>query len=230
MMAIAMALALIGILVSDPAGNGALNPYTSCGRRTRSVAICPASDMAALHARPISKVPTRFDIHANSGRKTADQTQMSDGDHHEQDPDRCGAHAGGQRSPRLRQDHHAAGELPDHRALHLGRADFRHQPVALQVRSPPSWSRSRRRCRCAGGTSTRTVVSSSAPRPRARADRRRCRLRPRRRGEGRNQRSDRAFTSSLSCRTISVVLRMSASLRATPMVEAIARSRAFSSR
>ena len=28
--------------------------------------------MAALHARPISKVPTRFDIHADSGRKTAD--------------------------------------------------------------------------------------------------------------------------------------------------------------
>ena len=33
--------------------------------------------------------------------------------------------------------------------------------------------------------------------------------------------SDRAFTSSLSCRTISVVLRISASLRATPMVDAI---------
>jgi hypothetical protein len=43
-------------------------------------------------------------------------------------------------------------------------------------------------------------------------------------------RSDRAFTSSLSCRTISVVLRMSGSLSATPMVEAIARNRAFSSR
>jgi hypothetical protein len=35
------------------------------------------------------------------------------------------------------------------------------------------------------------------------------------------RRSDRAFTSSLSRRTISVVLRISASLRAAPMVEAI---------
>lgn len=45
-----------------------------------------------------------------------------------------------------------------------------------------------------------------------------------------DSRSDRAFTSSLSCRTISVVLRISVSLRATPMVEAITRNRAFSSR
>jgi hypothetical protein len=44
------------------------------------------------------------------------------------------------------------------------------------------------------------------------------------------KRSDRAFTSSLSCRTISLVLRMSGSLRATPMVDAIERSRALSSR
>jgi len=42
--------------------------------------------------------------------------------------------------------------------------------------------------------------------------------------------ADRAFTSSLSCRTISVVLRISGSLKATPMVEAIERSRALSSR
>jgi hypothetical protein len=45
-----------------------------------------------------------------------------------------------------------------------------------------------------------------------------------------DSRSDRAFTSSLSCRTISVVLRISASPRATPMVEAITRKRAFISR
>jgi hypothetical protein len=44
------------------------------------------------------------------------------------------------------------------------------------------------------------------------------------------KRSDRAFTSSLSCRTISLVLRMSGSLRATPMADAIERSRASSSR
>jgi len=42
--------------------------------------------------------------------------------------------------------------------------------------------------------------------------------------------ADRAFTSSLSCRTISVVLRISGSLKATPMVEAIERSRELSSR
>jgi hypothetical protein len=41
--------------------------------------------------------------------------------------------------------------------------------------------------------------------------------------------SDRAFTSSLSRRTISVVLRMSDSLRPTPIVDAIARNRAFNS-
>jgi hypothetical protein len=45
-----------------------------------------------------------------------------------------------------------------------------------------------------------------------------------------DSRSDRAFTSPLSCRTISVVLRMSPSLRPTPMVDAIARNRALSSR
>src|SRR5215469_26128 len=45
-----------------------------------------------------------------------------------------------------------------------------------------------------------------------------------------NRRSDRAFTSPLSCRTISVVLRISGSLKATPMVDAIERSPALSSR
>jgi hypothetical protein len=45
-----------------------------------------------------------------------------------------------------------------------------------------------------------------------------------------DRRSERAFTSSLRCRTISIVLRMSASLRATTMVDAIERSRALSSR
>ena len=40
----------------------------------------------------------------------------------------------------------------------------------------------------------------------------------------------RALTSSLSCRTISIVLRKSASLRATPMVDAIEMSRASSLR
>jgi hypothetical protein len=45
-----------------------------------------------------------------------------------------------------------------------------------------------------------------------------------------DSRSDRAFKSLLSCRTISVVLRISASLRATPMVEAITRNRASISR
>ncbi len=44
-----------------------------------------------------------------------------------------------------------------------------------------------------------------------------------------DSRSERTFTSSLSCRTIPAVLRISASSRATPMVEAIARSWAFSS-
>jgi hypothetical protein len=44
-----------------------------------------------------------------------------------------------------------------------------------------------------------------------------------------DSRSDRPFTSSLSRRTISAVLRISASPRATPMVEAIVRNRAFSS-
>ena len=43
-------------------------------------------------------------------------------------------------------------------------------------------------------------------------------------------RFDRALTSSLSRRTTSVVLRTSGSLKASPMVEAIARSRALSSR
>jgi hypothetical protein len=42
--------------------------------------------------------------------------------------------------------------------------------------------------------------------------------------------SERPFISSLSCRTISVVLRISATLRATPVVEAITKNRAFSSR
>jgi hypothetical protein len=45
-----------------------------------------------------------------------------------------------------------------------------------------------------------------------------------------DSRSDRAFTSSLRCRKISVVLRISGSLRATHMVDAIESSRAFSSR
>ena len=45
-----------------------------------------------------------------------------------------------------------------------------------------------------------------------------------------DSRSDRAFTSPLSCRTISVVRRMSPSLRPTPRVDAIARNRAVSSR
>ena len=52
----------------------------------------------------------------------------------------------------------------------------------------------------------------------------------RRSGADYDSRCDRAFTSSLSCRTIALVLRISASLRATPIVEAIARNRAFSSR
>ena len=43
-------------------------------------------------------------------------------------------------------------------------------------------------------------------------------------------RSERPFASSLSRRTISMVFRMSASLRPTPIVEAIARKRALSSR
>ncbi len=45
-----------------------------------------------------------------------------------------------------------------------------------------------------------------------------------------DSRSDRSFASSLSCRTTSVVWRMSASLRPTPIVDAIARNRAFKSR
>ena len=45
-----------------------------------------------------------------------------------------------------------------------------------------------------------------------------------------DSRSERAFTSSLRRRTISIVLRISASLRATPIVDAIKRNRAFSSR
>jgi hypothetical protein len=47
---------------------------------------------------------------------------------------------------------------------------------------------------------------------------------------GYDGRSDRAFASSLSCRTILVALRISASLRVTPMAEAIPRNRAFRSR
>ena len=43
-------------------------------------------------------------------------------------------------------------------------------------------------------------------------------------------RSERSFTSLLSRRTISVVLRMSASLKSAPIVEAIARNRALNSR
>jgi hypothetical protein len=42
--------------------------------------------------------------------------------------------------------------------------------------------------------------------------------------------SERPFVSSLSRRTISVVLRMSASLKSAPIVDAIARNRAFNSR
>ena len=39
---------------------------------------------------PISQVPTRFDIHANSDRRTADHSHdVQIGDHHEQNPDRC---------------------------------------------------------------------------------------------------------------------------------------------
>ena len=45
-----------------------------------------------------------------------------------------------------------------------------------------------------------------------------------------DRRADRAFTSSLSRRTISIVLRISASLRVTPIVDAIERNRALSSR
>lgn len=45
-----------------------------------------------------------------------------------------------------------------------------------------------------------------------------------------DSRSERVFTSSLRCRTSSMVLRISASLRATPMVEAIERNLASSSR
>jgi hypothetical protein len=45
-----------------------------------------------------------------------------------------------------------------------------------------------------------------------------------------DSRSERAFTSSLRRRTISIVLRISASLRAAPIVDAIKRNRAFSSR
>src|SRR5258708_39263554 len=45
-----------------------------------------------------------------------------------------------------------------------------------------------------------------------------------------SRRSDRAFTSSLSCRTISVVLRMSGWLSARPMVDATERRRALNSR
>jgi hypothetical protein len=45
-----------------------------------------------------------------------------------------------------------------------------------------------------------------------------------------DSRSDRPLTSSLSFRTISVVLRMSASLRSTPIVDAIATNRALNSR
>lgn len=45
-----------------------------------------------------------------------------------------------------------------------------------------------------------------------------------------DSRSDCAFTSSLSCRTISVALRTSASLKDTLMVEAITSNLAFSSR
>src|SRR5262249_3746476 len=43
-------------------------------------------------------------------------------------------------------------------------------------------------------------------------------------------RSERSFASSLSRRTISVVVRMSASLKSAPIVEAIARNRALNSR
>ena len=45
-----------------------------------------------------------------------------------------------------------------------------------------------------------------------------------------DSRSDRAFTSSLRCRTISVVLRISGSLRETPMVDAIESNRALAAR
>jgi hypothetical protein len=45
-----------------------------------------------------------------------------------------------------------------------------------------------------------------------------------------DSRSELAFTSSLRCCTISVVLRISGSLRAMPMVDAIERSRALSLR
>src|SRR5262249_12088418 len=45
-----------------------------------------------------------------------------------------------------------------------------------------------------------------------------------------DSRSDRAFTSSPRCRTISAVLRISGSLRETPMVEASASSRATTER
>jgi hypothetical protein len=46
----------------------------------------------------------------------------------------------------------------------------------------------------------------------------------------RGSRSERPFASSLSRRTISVVLRMSASLSSAPIVEAIASNRALSAR
>jgi 4-amino-4-deoxy-L-arabinose transferase-like glycosyltransferase len=45
-----------------------------------------------------------------------------------------------------------------------------------------------------------------------------------------DDRSERTITSSLSCRTISVVLRISASLRASPVADAIERNRALRSR
>lgn len=64
-----------------------------------------------------------------------------------------------------------------------------------------------------GSRSSRIPINGAAPLLRQRYD----------------SRSDRTFTSSLSCRTISAVLRMSASSRATPMVEAIAKSWTFSS-
>ena len=50
------------------------------------------------------------------------------------------------------------------------------------------------------------------------------------RPEAKHQRVDSNLASSLSCRRISLLLRMSASLRLAPIPEAIARSRALSSR
>lgn len=73
MMALAVVLALIGILVAGNRSAAELSP----SRQLRFVAICRARDMAALHALPISMVPTRFDIHADSGRTAADQSDVS---------------------------------------------------------------------------------------------------------------------------------------------------------